>query len=293
MPAHADDRCARFRALLMGGACVHPATVYDPMSGLMAEELGFEAGIFAGAIASLTILAAPDRVLMTLSELADQARRVTRVCALPFIVDGDHGYGNALNVMRTVEELEAVGVAALSIEDTELPQPFGGGARPRFCSIEEGVAKMRAARAARSNPDFSIVGRTSAGAALGLDQAIERGRAYAAAGVDALFFPGVRDAAEVEALAAAAFGVPMIIGGLAPDAVSRDWLAGRGVRLSLPGHVTYFAGLRAVYDAMRTLRETESFEGVAPASAGDVARWSRAAVWEGRAVEHLGPAGRG
>ena len=69
-----NDRCARFRALLKGDICFHPATVYDPMSGIMAEELGFEAGIFAGAIASLTILASPDRVLMTLSEVADQAR---------------------------------------------------------------------------------------------------------------------------------------------------------------------------------------------------------------------------
>ncbi len=281
-----NDRCARFCALLQGDKCVHPATVYDPMSGIMAEELGFEAGIFAGAIASLTILAAPDRVLMTLSEVADQARRVTRCCTLPFIVDSDHGYGNALNVMRTVKELEAAGVAALSIEDTELPAPFGGGASPSFISIEEGVAKMRAALAARSDTNFSIVGRTSSAGTLGLDEAIARGHAYADAGVDALFFPGISNRDDIKALGAA-FDKPLILGGVAPDAVPRDWLAARGVRLSLPGHVSYFAGLKGVYDAMRSLRETASFEGVEPVPAADVERWSKAQSWHRRADEFL------
>jgi carboxyvinyl-carboxyphosphonate phosphorylmutase len=280
-------RSARFRALLEGEVCVHPATVFDPMSGVMAEELGFEAGIFAGAIASLTILAAPDRVLMTLTEAADQARRVTRCCSLPFLVDGDHGYGNALNVMRTVEEFEAAGVAALSIEDTELPTPFGGDGEPRFISIEEGAAKMRAAVAARTSSDFIVVGRTSAAALIGVDEAIARGRAYTAAGVDALFFPGVKSAEDVEALGAA-FDLPLILGGVAPDAIPLDWLARHGVRLSLPGHVTYFAGLKGLYDAMKTLRETGSFAGLDPASASDVARWSKAGEWQARAGDYLG-----
>lgn len=280
------SRAARFRALLEGDACVHPATVFDPISGVIAEELGFEAGIFAGAIASLTILAAPDRVLMTLSEVTEQARRVTRACSLPFLVDGDHGYGNALNVMRTVEEIEAAGVAALSIEDTALPEPYAGGGSPGFISVEEGAAKMRAALAARASSDFVVVGRTSAAARLGLDEAIARGRAYQAAGVDALFFPGLKSAGDVEALGAA-FDLPLIVSGITPDAVERDWLAGHGVRLSLPGHVSYFAGLKALYDAMRTLRETGSYAGVKPAPGGDVARWSKAEAWAARAADYL------
>jgi carboxyvinyl-carboxyphosphonate phosphorylmutase len=280
-----NDRPARFRAILNGTECVHPATVFDPMSGIMAEELGFKAGIFAGAIASLAILAAPDRVLMTLSEVAEQARRVTRACRIPFLVDGDHGYGNALNVIRTVRELEAVGVAALSIEDTELPQPFGGGAGG-FISIEEGAAKMRAALEARTSPDFVIVGRTSAAARLGLDAAIARGRAYEAAGVDALFFPGLGTRDQVEALGAA-FEVPLIIGGIAPDAVRREWLAGQGVRLALPGHAAYFAGLKGLYDAMRALREDQSFAGVEQVAPEDVARWSKADDWSGHAAAFL------
>ena len=193
--------------------------------------------------------------------------------------------------MRTVRELEAVGVAALSIEDTDLPQPFGAGAGPSFISIEEGAAKMRAALEARTNPDFSIVGRTSSAGALGLDEAIARGRAYAEAGVDALFFPGISELSEVEALAAA-FDKPLILGGIAPDAVSREWLAERGVRLSLPGHVSYFAGLKGAYDAMRKLREDGSFDGIEPAPAGDVARWSKAEHWREQADRHLSAKGK-
>jgi carboxyvinyl-carboxyphosphonate phosphorylmutase len=111
---------------LEGSACVHPASVFDAMSARMAESLGFEVGMFAGSIASATVLGAPDLVVLTLTEFAEQIRRIARGSDLPLMVDADHGYGNALNVMRTVEELETAGVAALTIEDTVLPTPFGG-----------------------------------------------------------------------------------------------------------------------------------------------------------------------
>src|SRR5439155_18065278 len=106
-------------------------------------------------------LGAPDLILLTLSEFAEQAYRINRAFDLPLLVDADHGYGNALNVMRTVHELETAGVAALTIEDTLLPRPFGPAGRA-LTSIEEGVGKIRAALAARQDPDLSIVGRTTA-----------------------------------------------------------------------------------------------------------------------------------
>ena len=93
------------RAVLAGSACIHPASVHDPLTGRIAESLGFELGMFAGSIASLTVLAAPDLITLTLTEFAEQALRINRACTLPLVVDADHGYGNALNVMRTVEEL--------------------------------------------------------------------------------------------------------------------------------------------------------------------------------------------
>ena len=119
---HWTDRRQRFRAVLAGEQCIHPGSVFDPISARIAEELGFEVGMFAGSIASFTVLGAPDLIVLTLSEFAEQAYRINRAGKLPLLVDADHGYGNALNVMRTVQELETAGVAAMCIEDTLLPK---------------------------------------------------------------------------------------------------------------------------------------------------------------------------
>ena len=101
--------------------CLHPASVFDPLSARIAEHLGFEFAMMAGSTASLTVLGAPDLVLLTATEFVQQAQRVCRAMSLPLLVDADHGYGNALNVARTIEELATVGVAAATIEDTNLP----------------------------------------------------------------------------------------------------------------------------------------------------------------------------
>src|SRR5262249_51761317 len=137
-----------------------------------------------------TTLAAPDLVVITLTEFADQVRRIMRASNLSLIVDADHGYGNALNVMRTVQELEHAGVSGLTIEDTVLPKPFGHSGSDALTSIEEGVGKMRAAIAARSDPSLIIIGRTSALRIEGVEGAVARAKAYAAAGVDALQMAG-------------------------------------------------------------------------------------------------------
>src|SRR3954466_6553483 len=139
-----SERRSRLRAVLSGNKCVHPGSVFDPISARIAEDLGFEVGMFAGSIASFTVLGAPDIIVLTLSEFADQAHRICRAGSLPLLCDADHGYGNALNVMRTVEELETAGVAALSIEDTALPQPFGSKGKAQLLSVDEGVGKMHA-----------------------------------------------------------------------------------------------------------------------------------------------------
>ncbi len=115
----------RFRDVLNGATCVHPASVFDVISARIAEDIGFEVGMFAGSVASMTVLGAPDNISLTLSEFAVQARRICRGSGIALMCDADHGYGNSLNVMRTVEELENAGVAGLSIEDTSLPARFG------------------------------------------------------------------------------------------------------------------------------------------------------------------------
>jgi carboxyvinyl-carboxyphosphonate phosphorylmutase len=112
------QRREQFRAILAGDLCVHPASVFDPISARIAEDLGFELAFMAGCTASATVLGAPDLVVLTLTEFAEQIRRICRAAKISLVVDADHGYGNALNVKRTVEELETAGLAGLTIEDT-------------------------------------------------------------------------------------------------------------------------------------------------------------------------------
>ena len=249
-----SKRRKQFRSLLAGDRCVHPGSVFDPISARIAEDLGFEAGMFAGSVASLTVLGAPDLIVLTLSELADQAYRIGRAGGLPLLVDADHGYGNALNVKRTVEELESAGVAALSIEDTILPRPFGVADRAQLISVEEGVGKMRAAIAGREDPDLVIAGRTSATAVTGVEDAISRITAYEAAGVDAIFLVGVQTRDQMDALSGAV-RLPIIVGGAGPDLMDLDYLGSRGVRVCLQGHQPFQAAVRAVYETLKALRE--------------------------------------
>jgi oxaloacetate decarboxylase len=246
-------RRERLRAVLAGDRCVHPGSVSDPLSARIAEQLGFECGIFAGSVASLVVLGAPDLIVLTLTEFAEQAHRICRAGELPLLVDADHGYGNALNVMRTVQELETAGVAALSIEDTVLPRAFGAGAEPTLISIDEGLGKMRAALTARSDKSLIIAGRTSAPALTGVADTIARAKAYQAAGVDAMFLVGVKDAAQLDAIAAEVT-VPIILGGAGPGLSDANALAARGVRIALQGHRPIMAAVAAVYDTLAGMR---------------------------------------
>ncbi|MEM9138536.1 MAG: isocitrate lyase/phosphoenolpyruvate mutase family protein, partial [Pseudomonadota bacterium] len=241
-----------FRSHFAGDQCLIPASVFDAFSIRLAEDIGFEVGMVGGSSASLAVLGAPDLIVMTLTEFAEQCRRMSRASALPFCVDADHGYGNALNVRRTVEELEAAGVAAMSIEDTVLPLRHGQ-AGTELLSLDEGVGKMRAALDARADPATVIVGRTSACGVTGLDDAIARGRAYQDAGVDALFMLGISTAEQIEALGAA-FDVPLVMGG-ALKIMDREALTRNGVRMCLTGHPVLPAAVRAMEEALIAMRE--------------------------------------
>ncbi len=250
---HWTDRRQRFRAVLAGDQCIHPGSVFDPISARIAEELGFEVGMFAGSIASFTVLGAPDLIVLTLSEFAEQAYRINRAGKLPLLVDADHGYGNALNVMRTVQELETAGVAAMCVEDTLLPRAYGEK-KPSLISLEEGVGKMRAALAAREDPSFVIVGRTSAAAITGTEDVLRRAKAYAEAGVDALFFAGGMTREQLDALSAAV-KIPLMLGGSGRELQDRDYLSSRRVRIALQGHQPFSAAVQAVYNTLKALRE--------------------------------------
>lgn len=284
MPSRWSERRKKFRAILASDGCIHPGSVHDPISARIAAELGFETGMFAGSTASLTVLGAPDLITLTLTEFADQALRINRAAELPLLCDADHGYGNALSVMRTVEELETAGVAGLSIEDTLLPQAYGSGEAQQILSLEEGVGKMKAALAGRRDPNLVIAGRTSAIQITGIEDTIRRAKAYEAAGVDAIFLVGVKTRKELEAVAPN-LRLPIILGTATPELSDRTYLAKQGVRVCLQGHQPFQASVQAIYATLKALRE-----GVAPKDlpnlasadlmhrvtrADDYARWSR------------------
>ena len=249
-------RREKLRSILKGSTCIRPGSVYDAISIRIAEDLGFEVGMFGGSVASLAVLGDPDIALITLTELCEQMRRMSRAAALPVLVDADHGYGNALNVRRTVQELEAAGAAGLTIEDTLLPQAFGQ-AKPELISLDEGVGKMKAAVDGRSDPSLVVMGRTGAVSITNLDDAIARAKAYESTGVDALFFTGIKNRGEFEALVAAT-RLPIVLGGAPEEMTGLDYLAGQRVRIALQGHAPFAAATQAVYETLKALREGTS-----------------------------------
>lgn len=245
-----------FRALLTSSACYHTASVFDPMSARIAADLGFEVGILGGSVASLQVLAAPDFALITLSEFVEQATRIGRVARLPVIADADHGYGNALNVMRTIVELERAGVAALTIEDTLLPAQFGRKSTD-LISVEEGVGKIRAALEARVDQEMAIIARTNA-EVLDVDDVIRRTLAYQAAGADGICMVGIRDFDHLEQIARH-LSVPLMLVSYGNPALRDDQrLAKLGVRIVVDGHAAYFAAIKATYDCLREQRGVDA-----------------------------------
>jgi carboxyvinyl-carboxyphosphonate phosphorylmutase len=280
-------RRENLRAILSGSACIRPGSVYDAISIRIAEDLGFEVGMFGGSVASLAVLGDPDITLITLTELAEQMRRMSRAAALPVLVDADHGYGNALNVRRTVQELETAGAAGLTIEDTLLPQAFGQ-TRTQLISLEEGVGKMKAALDARGDPSLVIIGRTGAASVTSVDDAIVRAKAYQATGVDALFFTGVKTRADLETIAAATT-LPIVLGGPTEEMANWDFLKCQRVRIAVQGHAPIAAATQAVFETLKAVRE-----GAAPkalkglASSELMNRVTREAAAKQRGADFLG-----
>lgn len=250
---NSTEKRNRLRAILEGELCVRPASVFDALSARMAEDLGFEAGLFAGSTASLAVMGAPDHCVIDLTEFAAQARRICRAGDLPVMVDADHGYGNSLNVRRTVVELENAGVAGLSIEDTDLPTPFGKAGTRSLIPMGEGIAKMKAALDARQDPALVIVGRTSA-VGLAPDEAVARVAAYTATGVDALFLSDVNDKTLFEAVSAVAT-VPLMVGKASADVRNTEFLQSHGVRIDQQTHKPMLAGLLATYETLKKFRD--------------------------------------
>ena len=259
---HTEQR-KRLRAVFAGTKCISPASVYDALSARVAESVGYKIGMLAGSVASNTTLAAPDLIVLTLTEFADQVRRIMRASDLSLIVDADHGYGNALNVMRTVEELEYAGVSAMSIEDTALPTRFGQAeGTDELITLDEMVGKLRAAVAARRDPATVLLGRTAALKVEGTEAAVERAKAFAATGVDAIFVVGVESADQVRAVHEAA-KLPVMVGS-APASIKREEFTAAGARVLLQGHQPLPAAVKALREVY-----THLYGGGAPADLKD------------------------
>ena len=227
------QRLSQTRALLAPG-------VYDALSALLAEQAGFEALYLSGASIAYTRLGRSDVGLTTFSEVADALARITERVSLPVIVDADTGFGNALNVMRTVKGLERAGAAMIQLEDQTFPKRCGHLDGKFVVPVQEMVGKLKAALDARSSKDTLILARTDALATDGLDAAMERAERYLECGVDALFIEALRTPEQMD-VACRLFGqrIPllanMVEGGKTPVQDAAE-LETRGFRIVIfPG----------------------------------------------------------
>ena len=183
---------------------------YDALGARLVEDAGFSAAYMTGFGSAAARLGRPDVGLMTLPEMVDNARRIAEAVDIAVVADADTGYGNSINVIRTVREYEAAGVAAIHLEDQVMPKKCGHMSGKQVVPAAEMAAKVSAAVAARRSPDFLIIARTDARAVEGLEAAIGRARMYREAGADALFVEAPESETEIETVAGAFPGVPLL-----------------------------------------------------------------------------------
>ena len=207
---------------------------YDAFGARLIEEAGFSTAYMTGFGSAASRLGRPDVGLMSMTEMVDNARRIVEAVDIPVVADADTGYGNSINVIRTVREYESAGVAAIHLEDQVMPKKCGHMEGKQVVGAEEMAAKIAAAVAARRSPDFLIIARTDARAVEGLDGALARARRYREVGADALFVEAPQSIEEIEAVAQAFPDVPLLFnyaeGGKTP-AVTYDFLRELGFSL--------------------------------------------------------------
>lgn len=224
----------RLRAALAGPEPILAPGVFNALGARLVEEAGFPAVYMTGFGTAAAVLGRPDVGLLTMSEMVDNAARIAAACELPVIADADTGYGNPLNVIRTVQEYERAGVAAIHIEDQVAPKKCGHMDGKQVVPAEEMAAKIRAAVTARRSEDFVIIARTDARAVEGLDRALDRARRYRDAGADVLFVEATETEDEVTRVAEELAGVPLLFnwaeGGKTPP-VDHATLAALGYRI--------------------------------------------------------------
>ncbi len=257
MSGSGQSAAARLRALLAGPEIVQAPGAYDALSARIVEAAGFPAVYMTGYGASAALLGRPDVGLLSAVEMVENARRITATVSVPVIADADTGYGNPLNVMRTVELYEAAGVAGIHIEDQVAPKRCGHMDGKQVIPAEEMVEKIRAAHHARHDPDFLLIARTDARAVNGLQEALRRGRLYAEAGADMLFIEAPENEGECAEIGRAFVDVPLLFnwadsGKTPPLALQR--VQALGYRLVIYPISTLLAATRAMQQVVETIR---------------------------------------
>lgn len=247
------DRRAHFRQLLSRDEPLVVPGVFDALTGVMVERSGFRSCYLTGAGIANTQLAVPDVGIVTFDAIVNQALRLTAATTLPVIVDVDTGFGGPTSVMHVVRTLETLGVAAIQMEDQQMPKRCGHFDRKRIVPTGEMQAKIDAARSARSDNNFVIIARTDAIAVDGFDGAIRRANAYRDAGADVVFVEAPVDLDQIRRIPREVAGVPLLInvvqGGRTPE-LSADELGNMGYRVVLHANLLMrsmaSAGLRAL-----------------------------------------------
>ncbi len=252
-------RTTALRKLLSEGRSLYVPGCYNALSARILDQVGFPALYMTGYGTSISLLGMPDAGLATMTEMHMNARYIANAVKVPVIADSDNGYGNAVNVVRTVKEYIQTGVAAVHIEDQVIPKRCGHVAGRRVISIEEACGKYRAADYARKeiDPDFVLIARTDARGAHGgsLDDAIERANAYLKAGADLAFVEGPTDVDEVKRICAKVKG-PIFYNqtGVSPR-FSQQELEELGIAITISPGATFRASMVAMYDLAVAMRD--------------------------------------
>ncbi len=245
------ESARRLREALGGPGMVVAPFVYDALQAKIAEACGFEA-VYMTGFGTSAARGYPDLGLLTMTEMVENVRAIARGVEIPLVCDADTGYGNPINVARTVREYEDAGAAALHIEDQVWPKRCGFLEGKEVIALEEMVPKVRAACDARRDPAFVVIARTDALQSKGWDEVERRARAYGAAGADLVFVDGIRTLEELDTYAKRLGDLPLLYNG---QLLETDTLAARGFKLTIHGG-TLGVAYGAIRDAMRELRST-------------------------------------
>ncbi len=251
------------RLLKKPGIIVAPGA-HDAFTAKIIEQTGgFKAVYMTGSGAAMSLLGEPDVGLLTMTEMVTQAHNIANVVSLPVIADADTGYGNAINVGRTVREYERAGVAAIHIEDQITPKKCGHFEGKQVISQNEMVGKIRAAVDAREDPDFVLIARTDARAVLGLEKAIERAQAYVEAGADVIFVEAPQSQEELKIIVRS-INVPILVnmdeGTKTPLLTVRE-LEEMGYKIVIFPRSAPSAAAKAIQELMKVLKETGTTQG--------------------------------